>query len=194
MMLMKGVSSQDDRAEDPALESTTGPSGTLADFTCNEAGNTVGETVCSNLVDAVGKPTHEELCNNKQDIGSAEVLCLPPAEGDGRRCKDIHEDQTSIRKGAANVFCRSDGNSGSQVLQAGNNTHVTIPPTSSPRPVNRVPPPADHLPTTLPSSKRVCLQPPRRRFPCYGWIGSDSEEDADDFIQLTPMKCVEFSK
>lgn len=182
-------SSQDQRAEDSALESTTGPSGTLVDSTCNEAGNTLGETACSMLVDAVGEPTHEELCSNKQDIGSTEVLCLPPAEGDGNRCKDIREDQTSIQKGTANVFCSDGGNSGSQVVQAGSNSHVTIPPTSSPCPVNSVPPPADHLPT-----KRVCLQPPRRRFPCYGWIESDSEEDADDFIQLPPMKCVEFSK
>ncbi|CAN4101730.1 unnamed protein product [Withania somnifera] len=191
----KGVFSQDEREEDSALESTTGPSGTLADFSCNKGGNTVGETACSNLVDAVGKPTHEELCSNKQDIGSAKVLCLPPAEGDGCRCKDIHEDQTSTWKGAATVFCRDDGNSGSRLLQAGNNTHViTIPPTSSPGPVNSVPLPADHLPTTLPSSKLVCLQPPRRRIPCYGWIGSDSEEDADEFIQLTPMEFVELSK
>ncbi|XP_055832206.1 uncharacterized protein LOC129901113 [Solanum dulcamara] len=166
----KGVSSQDERAEDPALLSTSCPSGTL--------------------VDAV-EPTHEELCSNKQDIDSTEVLCLPPAEGDEQRCKDIWEDQTSIQKGTANVFCSGGGNSGSQVLQEG---CTTILPSSSPCPVNSVPAPADHFPTTLPSSKRVCLQPPRRHFPCYGWIESDNEEDADDFLQLPPMKCVEFSK
>ncbi|CAN4102428.1 unnamed protein product [Withania somnifera] len=134
----KGVSSQAERAEDPALESTTGPSGTLADFKCKKA----------------------------------EVLCLRSAEGNGCRCKDIHEDQTSIWKGAASVFCSGNGNSG----------------------INTVSASAGHLPTILPSSKRVFLQPLRWRFPCYGWIGSDSEENADDFIQLTPMKCVEFSK
>ncbi|XP_047254146.1 uncharacterized protein LOC107845438 isoform X6 [Capsicum annuum] len=193
----KGASSQDEIAENPALESTTGPSGTLVDSTCYKAGNTVGETTCSKLVDAVGEPTHEELCSYKQDIGSTgdsesaearfdqaakywkqaialtpEVLCLPPAEGDGHRCKDIREDQTSIQKGIGNVFFSDGGDSGSRALQAS---------------VNSVPTPADHLPTNLPSSKRVFLQPPRRRFPCYGWIGSDSEEDADDFIQLPQM-------
>ncbi|KAL3365393.1 hypothetical protein AABB24_010504 [Solanum stoloniferum] len=173
----KGFSSQDERAEDPALLSTTCPSGTL-NSTNNESGNTLGETGCSQLADAV-EPTHEELCGNKQDIGSTEVLCLPPAEG----CKDIEEDQTSyIQKRPANVFCNDGGNSGSR----GSNFNVTVPPTS----VNSVPAPADHIPTTLPSSKRVCLQPPRRSFPCYGWIESDSEEDADDFILLPPMKCV----
>ncbi|MCE3050504.1 hypothetical protein HAX54_047390 [Datura stramonium] len=185
----KGISSRDERAEDPVLESTTGPSGTLVDSTCKEAGYTLGEITCSKLVDVVGEPTHEELCSNKQDIDSTEVLCLPATEGDGHRCKDIREDQTSIQKGTANVFCSDGGNYGSQVLHAG-----SIPPTSSPCPVNSVPPPAHHLPTTLPCSKRVCLQPPRRRFPCYGWIESESEEDADDFIQLPPMKRVEFSK
>ncbi|XP_049411705.1 uncharacterized protein LOC125874736 [Solanum stenotomum] len=173
----QGFSSQDERAEDPALLSTTCPSGTL-NSTNNESGNTLGETGCSQLADAV-EPTHEELCGNKQDIGSTEVLCLPPAEG----CKDIEEDQTSyIQKRPANVFCNDGGNSGSR----GSNFNVTVPPTS----VNSVLAPADHIPTTLPSSKRVCLQPPRRSFPCYGWIESDSEEDADDFILLPPMKCV----
>uniref|UniRef100_A0A0V0HN50 Putative flocculation protein FLO11-like n=1 Tax=Solanum chacoense TaxID=4108 RepID=A0A0V0HN50_SOLCH len=173
----QGVSSQVERAEDPALLSTTCPSGTL-NSTTNESGNTLGETGCSQLADAV-EPTHEELCGNKQDIGSTEVLCLPPAEG----CKDIEEDQTSyIQKRPANVFCNDGGNSGSR----GSNFNVTVPPTS----VNSVLAPTDHIPTTLPSSKRVCLQPPRRSFPCYGWIESDSEEDADDFILLPPMKCV----
>lgn len=186
----KGVSSQDEKTEEPALESTSCPLGTLVDSTYNEAGNTPGETGYSKLVDAVGEPTHEELCSHKQDIANSEVLSLPPAEGDGNRCKDIRGRQTSIQRGMANVFCSDGGNSGREVLQEGSNFHITI---SSPCPVNSVPPSADHLPKTLPSSKRVCLQPPRRRFPCYGWIGSDSEEEADDFIQLPPMKCVEFS-
>lgn len=189
----KGVSSQDEKAEDPALESSGCPFGTLVDSTFNEAGNTPGETGYPKLVDAVGEPTHEELCSHKLDIGNTEVLCLPPAERDGHRFTDIWGSQTCIQNGMSNVFCSDGGNSGREVLPEGSNFHITIPPTSSPCPVNNVPPSADHVPTTLPSSKRVCLQPPRRHFPCYGWIESDGEEEVDDFIQLPPMQCVEFS-
>lgn len=66
--LQQGFSSLDERAEDPALLSTTCPSGALIS-TNNESGNTLGETGCSQLADAV-EPIHEELCGNKQDIGS----------------------------------------------------------------------------------------------------------------------------
>nr|XP_033508243.1 uncharacterized protein LOC104119494 isoform X2 [Nicotiana tomentosiformis] len=176
----KGVSSQDERAvQDPALESTIGPLGILVDSTCNKAGNTVGETTCTELVNAVGELTYEELCSNKQDIGSTEVLSLLPAEGDGNRWKDIGEDKTATQMGTANAVFFGGGNSGSEV-QPGSNCHVTAPPpTSSPSSV------LNNLP---PSSKRICLEPPRRRVPCYGWIESDDEDDADDFIQLPPMR------
>ncbi|XP_059303600.1 uncharacterized protein LOC132055667 isoform X1 [Lycium ferocissimum] len=261
---MQGISSLDEGPEDPALDSTIGPSGTIVDSTCNEqsaigppsgalvistcneAGNTVGETACSEPVNAVGEPTHEELCSNKQDIGSSEVFCPPPAEGGRNRWKDIGEDRPSIEKGVAKAACSDGGNSvnpgskshvfatpptsspcpvshlkmcsGSRVLQVGSNSHVLAPPpTSSSCPasnlkmssgsqvqsrrnshvstlpatssctVKNLPPPADDCPTTLPSSKPVSIQPPRRRFPCYGWI-EDDEEDAEDFIQLQPMK------
>ncbi|KAJ8536254.1 hypothetical protein K7X08_034655 [Anisodus acutangulus] len=182
----QGVSSPDERAEDPDLGRTIGPSGTLVDSTCNErsaiglpsgtlvnstcneAGNTVGEIACYELVNAVGEPTHEELCSNKQDIGSSEVFCLPTSEGGRNRWKDIGEDRPSIKKGMANDACSDGGNS----VNPG---------------IKNLSPPADHRPTTLPSSKPVSTQPPRRCFPCYGWI-EDDEKDADDFIQLTPMK------
>ncbi|KAK4362225.1 hypothetical protein RND71_017466 [Anisodus tanguticus] len=240
--LLKGVSSQVERAENPALDSTIGPSGTLVDSTCNEqsaigppsgtlvnsneAGNTVGETAYSEPVNAVGEPTHEELCSNKQDTGNSEVFCPPPAEGGRNRWKDIGEDRPSIEKGMANAACSDGGNSvnpgskshvfapptsspcpvghlklcsGSQVLQAESNSHVFSPPpisSSCPSSILKMssgsqaqsrrissscPPPADHRPTTLPSSMPVSPQPPRRRFPCYGWI-EDDEEDADNFI------------
>ncbi|XP_009770492.1 probable GPI-anchored adhesin-like protein PGA55 isoform X2 [Nicotiana sylvestris] len=298
----KGVSSQDESAEDPASESTIAPSGTLVVSTCYEAGNTVGETACTELVNAVEEPTYEELCSNKQDIGSTEVFCPPSAERDGNRWTDIGEDQTLTQKGSANAVFSNNGenprsnshvtspppttsacpvnrlkmsswsqvqsqstshvstpppasssspvvnrfkmsfgsqvksrstpcvstppltssscpvnrlkiNSGSQV-ESRSTPHVsTPPPTSSSSPVNRLkmtsvsqvksrsnshvsaPPPtspsspisADHRTKTLPSSKPVSV-PPRKRVPCYGWIGNDDEEDADDFIQLPPMK------
>ncbi|MCE3050503.1 hypothetical protein HAX54_047389 [Datura stramonium] len=324
-------------------QSAIGPSGTLVISTCDEAGNTVGETYCSEPVNAVEEPADKEFCSNKQDSGSSEEFCPLPAEGGRNRWKDIEEDQPSIQKGMANAACSDGGNSVNQVqpgskshvfaqlptsipcavnqlkicsesrvLQAGSNSHVATPPsTSSPRPVNRLkmcsgsqvqsrrnshvspprstasscqvsvpkmssgtqshsprnshvstppptssacrvsnlkmssgsqvksprnchvsappptsslcrvsnlkmssgsqeqsrsishvstppptysctvnnlPPPADHRPTTLPSSKPASTQPPRRRFPCYGWIENDDEEDADDFMQLQPMK------
>ncbi|OIS97141.1 PREDICTED: uncharacterized protein LOC109234450 isoform X2 [Nicotiana attenuata] len=237
----KGVSSQDERAEDPASESTIAPSGALVVSTCNEAGNTVGETACTELVNAVEEPTYEELCSNKQDIGSTEIFCPPSAERDGNRWTDIGEDQTLTQKGSANaVFSNGENprinshvtspppttsacpvnrlkmSSWSQVQSQSTSPVSTPPPASSSSPVNclkmtsvsqvkswsnsrvSAPPPtspsspisslpADHHTTTLPSSKPVSA-PPRKRVPCYGWIGSDDEEDADDFIQLPPMK------
>ncbi|XP_016474802.1 uncharacterized protein LOC107796531 isoform X1 [Nicotiana tabacum] len=208
----QGVSSQDERAEDPASESTIAPSGALVVSTCNGADNTVGETACTELVNAAGEPTYEELCSNKQDIGRTEVFCPPPAERDGNRWTDIGEDQIFTQKGLANaVFSNGENprsnshvsspspttsscpvnrlkmSSVSQVKSRSNSHVSTPPPTSSSSPISSLPPPADRHTTTLPSSKPVSV-PPRKRVPCYGWIGSDDEEDADDFIQLPPMK------
>ncbi|KAJ8553657.1 hypothetical protein K7X08_024335 [Anisodus acutangulus] len=152
MLEKQGVSSQVERAENPALDSTIGPSGTLVDSTCNEqsdigppsvtlvnstcneAGNTVGETAYSEPVNAVGEPTHEELCSNKQDTGNSEVFCPPPAEGGRNRWKDIGEDRPSIEKGMANAACSDGGNS----VNPGSKSHVFAPPTSSPCPVGHL--------------------------------------------------------
>lgn len=58
-----------ERAEDHALQSILGPSGTLVNSTDNKAGITVGETSCSELVNAPA-PIYVELCRNKQAICS----------------------------------------------------------------------------------------------------------------------------
>ncbi|XP_009784341.1 uncharacterized protein LOC107817835 isoform X1 [Nicotiana tabacum] len=190
--LQEGVSSQDERAVEPALPCTISPSSTLGDFSCNEAGNTVGETACSELVNAVGEPTHEKLCSNRKDISNTEVFCSLPAEGDGNSWKDVGEDQISTQKETADAVCPDGRNFGNEV-QPGSNAHVfALPPTHSPCPVKylkicsesqvqsrsfsfvssplptpslcpvrRLPPPADHHPTALPSSKGFSSQDER---------------------------------
>lgn len=41
-------------------------------------------------------------------------------------------------------------------------------------------------PSLIPSLPATDTHPPRRRWPCHGWIDSDEDEDPNDFIYLDP--------
>ncbi|KAK6135827.1 hypothetical protein DH2020_030435 [Rehmannia glutinosa] len=101
------------------------------------------------------------------------------AEGDGKGWKDILPDQTSGRiNETASTHVVSKNEQDSKIHDR---------PSKSPI---RASPSLDCIPSPQPYKSRS----PQRRLPCYGWIESDEDEEADDFVFLKPASGVARAK
>ncbi|KAK6156143.1 hypothetical protein DH2020_010391 [Rehmannia glutinosa] len=101
------------------------------------------------------------------------------AEGDGKGWKDILPDQTSGRiNETASTHVVSKNEQDSKIHDR---------PSKSPI---RASPSLDCIPSPQPNNSRS----PQRRLPCYGWIESDEDEEADDFVFLKPASAVARAK